>query len=157
MSNGLLSLIQFSDQLQQLLDDPAMIANAVEEILRMETPTAGLWRVVTRDTEIRGVPIPKDSLLMLRYASGNRDEEVFDEPETMNVCRKNADDHIAFGQGTHFCPGAMLGRKEMNVAYTKLLSRLDNIQLLPGKNDLLHWPNVVLRGLKELHISFDKK
>ena len=157
IAGGLLSLIQFSDQLQHLLDDPAMIENAVEEILRMETPTAGLWRVVTRDTEIRGVPIAKDSLLMLRYASGNRDEDVFDQPETMNVCRKNADDHIAFGQGTHFCPGAMLGRKEMNVAYTKLLSRLDNIQLQPGKNDLLHWPNVVLRGLKELHISFDKK
>ena len=157
IAGGMLSLIQLSDQLQILLDDPAVIENAVEEILRLETPSAGLWRVVTCDTQIQGVEIPKDSLLMLRYASANRDEEVFDEPETMDVCRRNADDHIAFGQGVHFCPGAMLGRKEMNVAFHKLLQRLTNVQLVAGKNDLTHWPNVVLRGLKELHITFDRK
>jgi len=157
LTGGLLSLIQLSDQMQALLDDPSMIDNAVEEILRLESPSAGLWRVVTKDTEIQGVSIPKDSLLMLRYASGNRDERVFEQPEQMDVCRKNADDHIAFGYGTHFCPGAFLGRKEMQVAYTKLLQRLTNIQLAEGKNDLTHWPNVVLRGLKELHITFDKK
>lgn len=157
LSGGLLSLIQLSDQLQYLLDDPSMIDNAVEEILRLESPSAGLWRVVTRDTEIRGVAIPKDSLLMLRYAAGNRDEAVFAEPEAMDVCRKNADDHLAFGQGSHFCPGAMLARKEMQVAFTRLLERLTNIQLVEDKNDLKHWPNVVLRGLQQLHISFDKK
>ena len=157
IAGGMLSLIQLSDQLDVLLDKPEMIDNAVEEILRLETPSAGLWRVVTRDTEIRGVPIPEGSLLMLRYAAGNRDESVFDEPERMDVCRKNADDHIAFGYGTHFCPGAMLGRKEMQVAFTGLLQRLTNFRLAPGKNDLTHWPNVVLRGLKELHITFDKR
>jgi len=157
ITGGLLSLIQLSDQLQLLLDDPAIIENAVEEILRLETPSAGLWRVVTRDTGIRGVAIPKGSLLMLRYAAGNRDEEVFSQPETMDVCRANADDHLAFGQGTHFCPGAMLARKEMQVAFTRLLQRLTNIQLAPGKNDLSHWPNVVLRGMKSLHITFDRK
>ncbi len=155
LSGGLLSLIQLSDQMHTLRDDPAMIDNAVEEILRLESPSAGLWRVVTRDTQINGISIPKDSLLMLRYASANRDERVFDDPEQMDVCRKNADDHIAFGYGTHFCPGAFLGRKEMQVAYTKLLQRLTNIRLAEGKNDLTHWPNVVLRGLKELHITFD--
>jgi len=157
LSGGVLSLIQLSDQLQKMLDDPAIIDNAVEEILRMESPSAGLWRVVTRDTEIRGVAIPRDALVMLRYAAGNRDERVFDEPEQMNVCRHNANDHLAFGQGTHFCPGAMLARKEMQVAFTKLLQRLTNVRLVEGKNDLTHWPNVVLRGLKSLHISFDAR
>mgnify|MGYP001819656103 CR=1 FL=1 len=157
LSGGVLSLIQLSDQLQKMLDDPAIVNNAVEEILRLESPSAGLWRVVTRDTEIRGVAIPKDSLAMLRYAAGNRDERVFDEPEAMDVCRHNANDHLAFGQGTHFCPGAMLARKEMQVAFTKLLQRLTNIRLVEGKNDLTHWPNVVLRGLKSLTISFDAR
>ena len=157
IAGGMLSLIQLSDQLQILLDDPSMIKNAVEEILRMETPSAGLWRVVTCDTQLRDVAIPKGSLLMLRYASGNRDEALFDDAENMDVCRRNADDHIAFGQGIHFCPGAMLGRKEMNVSFQKLLQRLTNVQLAAGKNDLSHWPNVVLRGLKELHITFEKK
>jgi len=157
LSGGVLSLIQLSDQLQKMLDDPAIINNAVEEILRLESPSAGLWRVVTRDTEIRGVAIPKGSLVMLRYAAGNRDERVFDAPEEMNVCRQNANDHLAFGQGTHFCPGAMLARKEMQVAFTKLLQRLTNVRLVEGKNDLTHWPNVVLRGLKSLTISFDAR
>jgi len=157
ITGGMLSLIQLSDQLQLLLDDPGMIDNAVEEILRLETPSAGLWRVVTRDTEIRGVAIPKDSLLMLRYAAGNRDETVFTQPEAMDVCRANADDHLAFGQGTHFCPGAMLARKEMQVAFRKLLQRLTRVQLAEGKNDLTHWPNVVLRGLKSLHITYEPR
>ncbi|TDG15998.1 cytochrome P450 [Seongchinamella unica] len=156
-TGGLLSLIQLSDQLQALLDDPAMIANAVEEILRLESPSAGLWRVVTRDVELRGVAIPKGSLLMLRYAAANRDEQVFDNPEVMDVCRHNADDHIAFGYGTHFCPGAFLGRKEMQVAYERILARMTNIRLAEGKNDLTHWPNMVLRGLKELHITFEPR
>jgi len=156
-TGGLLSLIQLSDQLQVLPDDPGMIENAVEEILRLESPSAGLWRVVTKDTEIQGVAIPKGSLLQLRYAAANRDEKVFDDPERMDVCRKNADDHIAFGYGTHFCPGAFLGRKEMQVAFERLLHRLTNIRLAEEKNDLTHWPNMVLRGLKELHITFDKR
>lgn len=157
IAGGLLELIQCPDQMQRLRDDPAQIANAVEEILRMETPSAGLWRVVTCDTEFNGVAIPEGAMVMLRYHAANRDETVFDEPEQMNVCRRNASDHIAFGQGTHFCPGAMLARKEMNLAFSKLLSRLDNIALAPGKNDLRHLPNLVLRGLKELHITFDKR
>ena len=156
-TGGLLSLIQCSEQMQVLLDDPAMIDNAVEEILRLESPSAGLWRVVTDDTEIRGVQIPKGSLLMLRYAAANRDENVFDNPENMDVCRRNADEHIAFGYGTHFCPAAFLGRKEMQVAYQRILRRLTNIQLAGGKNDLSHWPNMVLRGLKQLHITFDRR
>ena len=156
-TGGMLSLIQLPDQLRILLEDPGMIDNAVEEILRFESPSAGLWRVVTTDTEIHGVAIPKGSLLQLRYAAANRDERVFDDPDAMDVCRRNAADHIAFGYGTHFCPGAFLGRKEMQVAFTRLLQRLTNFRLAEGKNDLSHWPNVVLRGLKELHITFDRR
>ena len=156
-TGGMLSLIQLPDQLRILLDDPGMIDNAVEEILRFESPSAGLWRVVTTDTEIHGVAIPKGSLLQLRYAAANRDERVFDDPDAMDVCRRNAADHIAFGYGTHFCPGAFLGRKEMQVAFTRLLQRLTNFRLAEGKNDLRHWPNMVLRGLKELHITFDRR
>ncbi len=156
-TGGMLSLIQLPEQLRILLDDPGMIDNAVEEILRFESPSAGLWRVVTADTEIQGVAIPRGSLLQLRYAAANRDERVFDDPDSMDVCRRNAADHIAFGYGTHFCPGAFLGRKEMQVAFTRLLQRLTNIRLAEGKNDLSHWPNMVLRGLKALYITFDRR
>ena len=157
LAGGLASLIQNPGQMRALLDDADLLENTVEEILRTTTPSAGLWRAVTRDVEFHGTVIPVGSMVMLRYAAANRDERVFDDAEQFDVCRGNADDHIAFGQGTHFCPGAMLARKEMNVALRKLFSRITNIRLAPGKNDLKHWPNMVLRGLKALHISFDKR
>ncbi|MCB1688420.1 MAG: cytochrome P450 [Halioglobus sp.] len=157
ITGGMLSLIQNPEQMKDLQLHPEKIPNAVEEILRMESPSAGMWRVVKKDSEIHGVPIPKDSLLMLRYHAANRDRQLFDHPNAIDIDRSNADDHIAFGQGIHFCPGAMLARKEMNVAFTALLSRLDNIQLVEEKSDLTYWPNIVLRGLKALHISFDKR
>jgi cytochrome P450 len=157
ITGGMVSLIQNPAQMQALQDDPGKIANAVEEILRMESPSAGMWRVVKKDTEFHGVQIPKDSLVMLRYHAANRDRQLFDDPNDIDIDRDNADDHIAFGQGIHFCPGAMLARKEMNVAFEALLSRLDNIRLVEEKSDLSYWPNIVLRGLKELHIRFDKR
>jgi cytochrome P450 len=157
ITGGMVSLIRNPAQMKALQDDPTRIANAVEEILRMESPSAGMWRVVKKDTAFHGVDIPKDSLVMLRYHAANRDRALFDDPNDIHIDRKNADDHIAFGQGIHFCPGAMLARKEMNVAFAALLSRLDNIRLVEEKSDLSYWPNIVLRGLKELHIRFDKR
>jgi cytochrome P450 len=82
---------------------------------------------------------------------------VFDAPNDLDIERGNAHSHIAFGQGIHFCPGAMLARKEMNVAFEGLLSRLTNFSIVEDKSDLTYWPNIVLRGLKELHIRFDKR
>ena len=157
ITGGMLSLIQNPEQMKDLQAHPEKIPNAVEEILRMESPSAGMWRVVKKDTEFHGVKIPKDSLVMLRYHAANRDRELFEQPNDIDINRGNAGDHIAFGQGIHFCPGAMLARKEMTVAFEALLSRLDNIQLVEEKSDLSYWPNIVLRGLKELHISFDRR
>jgi cytochrome P450 len=157
ITGGMVSLIQNAEQLQALQDDPAKIPNAVEEILRMESPSAGMWRVVKKDSEIHGVKIPKDSLLMLRYHAANRDRELFAQPNDIDIDRANADDHIAFGQGIHFCPGAMLARKEMTVAFTALFSRLRNFSIIEENSDLSYWPNIVLRGLKALHISFEKR
>jgi cytochrome P450 len=157
ITGGMLSLIQNPGQLKELQDHPEKIPNAVEEILRMESPSAGMWRVVKKDSEVHGVKIPRDSLVMLRYHAANRDRALFDDPNEIDINRGNADDHIAFGQGIHFCPGAMLARKEMNVAFVALLSRLENIQVVADKSDLSYWPNIVLRGLRGLHISFDKR
>jgi cytochrome P450 len=157
ITGGMASLIQNPEQLKDLQDHPEKIPNAVEEILRMESPSAGMWRVVKRDSEVHGVKIPRDSLVMLRYHAANRDRELFDTPNDIDINRENADDHIAFGQGIHFCPGAMLARKEMNVAFNALLSRLTNFQIVEDKSDLTYWPNIVLRGLKGLYITFEPR
>jgi cytochrome P450 len=157
LAGGMVSLIQDPEQMAEVQADPDKRKNMVEEILRTESPSAGIWRVVTRDTEFNGVHLPKDALVMVRYHAANRDEEVFPDPDRFDICRHNADDHLAFGQGTHFCPGAMLARKEMNVAFDRLFARLTNFQLVPGKNDLKHWPNVMLRGLKHVYITFEER
>lgn len=157
ITGGMVSLIRNPEQMKELQAHPEKIPNAVEEILRMESPSAGMWRVVKKDAELHGVKIPKDSLLMLRYHAANRDRALFQEPNDIDIERCNADDHIAFGQGVHFCPGAMLARKEMNVAFGALLERLDNIQLVEDKSDFDYWPNIVLRGMKGVYIKFDKR
>lgn len=156
IAGGVVLLIQNSEEQAKLRSNPDLISGAVEEILRLETPTTGMWRRATQDAEIGGVAIPEGSFLMVRFAAGNRDESVFKRGGEMRVDRDNADNHLAFGQGTHFCLGAQLARTELQVALTALLSRTENWGLVEGKNPLTHNPNVLLRGLTDLHISFDK-
>ncbi len=156
LAGGLLLLIQNPEQMARVRQDPALIRNMVEEILRLESPTSGMWRVVKKDGELGGVKIPAGSMLHLRYAAANRDETRFEDAESFDPGRKNAGIHLAFGRGTHMCVGAVLAKKEMTVAFTHLLRRLDNIRLAEGRNDLTHFPNVLLRGLKALHIEFDR-
>jgi cytochrome P450 len=154
ISGGVVLLIQNPQQQQRLRESPEHVLTAVEEILRLESPTTGMWRRVTCDTEMGGVEIPEGSMVMVRYEAANRDECVFSDPEKMDVLRSNAKDHLAFGQGIHFCLGAQLARTELEIALSALLKRTDNWALAEGKNTLLHHPNMLLRGLKELHITF---
>lgn len=156
IAGGVVLLIQNPDQQAMLRQHPDLIPAAVEEILRLETPTSGMWRRATADTEIGGVDIPEGAFLMVRFAAGNRDESIFADGGAMSVARENADSHLAFGQGTHFCLGAQLARMEMQVALTGLLNRTTDWALVEGKNPLKHSPNVLLRGLTDLHISFSK-
>ena len=156
IAGGVVLLIQNPDQQAMLRQHPDLIPAAVEEILRLETPTSGMWRRATADTEIGGVDIPEGAFLMVRFAAGNRDESIFTDGGAMSVARENADSHLAFGQGTHFCLGAQLARMEMQVALTGLLNRTTDWALVAGKNPLKHSPNVLLRGLTDLHIAFNK-
>ncbi len=156
LSKGMLLLLQHPDQMQLVLDDMSLVENLTEEVLRFDGPVQGLFRVTTCDTTLGGTFMPKGSAVMVMFASANRDEAQFEAAETFDVRRENAARHVAFGLGTHHCLGAMLARKEMNVAFKTILTRMKNIRLAPGKDALRHEPSIVLRGLKELHIIFDK-
>lgn len=155
LSKGMLLLLQYPDQMQLVLDDMSLVENLTEEVLRFDGPVQGLFRVTTCDTTLGGTFMPKGSSVMVIFASANRDEAQFPNGETFDVRRKNAANHVAFGQGTHFCLGAMLARKEMNLAFRTILTRMRNLRLAPGHADPYHEPSIVLRGLKELHITFD--
>jgi cytochrome P450 len=153
LAGGLVQLIRHPDQAEKVRANPALIRNMVEEVLRTESPTAGLWRVVRRDTELGGVPLKAGSMLMLRFAAANRDPARFENPDMFDVERKNANSHIAFGRGIHMCVGNMLSRKEMAVAFDELLKRLDRIAI-PDEAALTYPPNRLLRGLSALPITF---
>lgn len=131
---------------------PELVANAVEEALRCETPVQGMWRVTATDVELGGVMLPKGSFVMLRYAAANRDPAVFADPERFDVQRQNAREHLAFGLGIHFCLGAALGRKEAAVALAGMLERFPKLRLAPG-NDFSHHPSMLLRGLRRLEVD----
>jgi cytochrome P450 len=154
MSAGLLFLIQNPDQMAKVVAKPELIPNMVEEALRMEAATSGMWRVTKADAEVNGVTIPAGSMVHLRYAAANRDPDKYPDPDKFDVERANARSHLAFGRGIHMCIGNMLSRKELTVAYQELFKRLTNIRLADG-NDFTHIPNMMLRGLKALHIQFD--
>ena len=115
-----------------------------------------MWRVVTQDMEFGGVALKKNDLVLLRYGSGNRDAAHFPEPDRFDPGRENAKTHLAFGSGIHSCLGAQLARKEMATVFPIVLSRLKNVRLAQDSKTLRYNPNILLRGVLELHIAFDK-
>ncbi|MBN3512980.1 cytochrome P450 [Mycolicibacterium nivoides] len=150
ISGGLHALIENPDQLARLKAQPDLMGTAVEEMIRWSTPVKEFMRTATADTTVRGVPIAKGDSVYLAYVSGNRDEDVFDDPHRFDVGR-DPNKHLAFGYGVHFCLGAALARMEMNSLFTELLGRLDSIELA-GTPELS--ATTFVGGLKHLPIRY---
>ena len=146
-------LLDHPDQLAQVAADHGLIPNLVDEALRLESPVQGLFRTAVVDTEVGGVAVPAGTPLMLVYASGNRDDGVFADPDRFDVTRPNAKTHLAFSQGPHYCVGAALARAEGRVAMEVLLTRLDGLAYAP-EHDFEYEESYVLRGLKRLDLTF---
>ena len=132
--------------------DRSLVETLVEEMLRIEAPVGGLFRQAKVDVEINGTTIPAGDHMWLLFASANRDECKFAQPDRVDLDRTNVKEHLAFGNGEHFCPGAGLARTEARIAVDLLLDRLDDISLAPG-NDFEFEDSFVLRGLKRLVVS----
>jgi cytochrome P450 len=161
LAGGLLQLIRNPDQMAKAKAaaggrDPKVIMNLVEEALRYETPTAGMWRIVKQDTELGGVAMPKGAIVQLRYAAANRDPRKFPDPDRFDIERANARAHLSFGKGPHMCVGNMLSRKEMFVAFDELLERLDNFAV-KDESEIRILPNILLRGVTRLPITFTRR
>ncbi len=152
IGNGLLTLIRNPAALAQLRDDPAILAPAIEELLRYESPSQHTARLAPDDLVLGGKQIKKRDAVMAVMAAANRDPERFPEPDRLDLTRQN-NRHLAFGWAAHFCFGAPLARIEGQIAFSTLLRRLPNLGLEPGP---LAWrQNLGLRGLIALPVSFD--
>lgn len=155
LASGLWIMLRDPRVYAGLCEDKSRIKGFVEEVLRLESPTQGLYRTATSDVVIRGVNIPKGATLHLRFAAANRDPNEFEAPDEVRFDRPNATRHMAFSQAEHHCPGAGLSRLELQIAFAALIERLPQLRLAEGRNDFEHHPGFVLRALKALHIMFD--
>ena len=122
LGNGTRLLWEHPEQREMLVGKPELIPAAVEEMLRIESPTQTLPRRPVRDVEIHGVTVPAQSRLLVCYGSANHDERVYEEPDRFDIT-KQRDRHLAFGIGGHHCLGAALARLEGRVAFEELLGR----------------------------------
>jgi cytochrome P450 len=153
VSGGLLAVIEHPDQRKRLVDDPALMARATEEMIRWVTPVKAFMRTAAEDTTVRGVPIAAGESLLLSYVSANRDPDVFEEPFRFDVGR-DPNKHVAFGYGVHFCLGAALARMEVNSFFSELLPRLRAVEITGAPQFVA---TTFVGGLKHLPIRYSLK
>jgi cytochrome P450 len=151
ISGGMGALLEHPDQLARLRNDMRLMPLAVEEMIRWTTPVKEFMRTAQQEYEIRGVPIAPGDSVLLSYASGNRDDDVFVDPFRFDIARE-PNKHIAFGYGVHFCLGAALARLEINSFFSALLPRLKSVeQAGPAE----HVATTFVGGLKHLPIRYE--
>ena len=147
VANGTLALMRHRDQWDLLVANPALVANAVEEIIRYDSPTQFTGRIAGEDMEIGGVPVPRGSEVLFMLGSANRDEAVWEEPERLRIDRKIGR-HAGFGAGAHFCMGAPLARLESETVFRMLAREAPDMALA---NPAPKWRSI-LHGLERLDV-----
>ncbi len=158
LSAGVKLLAEQPETWEQLKSDPdKYLRTFIEEVLRLESPVQCLLRMATEEVEISGVKLPAGAVIAVRYASANRDERRFDEPEQLDLDRIKPATHLAFGSGAHHCLGAPLARRELWWGFKVLTEEVETLNFAEDKNTFDVHPHFLLRSLKELHIEFTVK
>jgi cytochrome P450 len=153
IGNGVLALLNHRDQLEQLRADASLMPNAVEELLRYDSPVQMSRRITLKDVEVRGKKIEKGSFCGVVLASANRDRARWGEDaDTLDVTRADASHHLSFGGGAHYCLGASLARVEGQVAIGSLIERFPKIE---QASDPVWNGRINLRGLETLTLSLN--
>jgi cytochrome P450 len=156
ITNAVLALLGQPDELERLQADPSLMRNAVEELLRYDSPverTIARWAAA--DTELGGKAIARGNIVIAVVGSANRDAEQFEEPDRLDLTRAAAAKHVGFGRGPHYCLGAPLARLETEIALTKLLGRLPGLRLAIEPDDLYWRPIPLFRSLASLPVAWD--
>jgi cytochrome P450 len=147
--NGWWALFRNPDQLSRLRDDPSLLATAVEELMRWDTPLQMFERWVLSDVEVDGLVVPRGAELGLLFGSANRDPDVFPDAGRLDVGR-DPNPHVSFGAGVHFCLGAALARLELQTSFGTVLRRLPRLEPVEEPT----WkPGYVIRGLQSLQVA----
>jgi cytochrome P450 len=150
IANALLHLLAHPDQLELVRTEPELLANAVEESLRLEPAAAVIDRYATRDVELAGARIKRGEQVTISIAGANRDPDAYADPDRFDVRRDNARQHLAFAHGPHVCVGMHLARLEAHTALARVLERLPGLRLDPDRPSAPH--GLVFRKPPELHV-----
>lgn len=137
MTGGLLALNQNPDQYQKLRDNPDLVASMVPEIIRWQTPLAHMRRTTLEDTELGGKMIKKGEKVVMWYVSGNRDEEMIENPNDFIIDRKRPRQHLSFGYGIHRCVGNRLAEMQLRIVWEEVLKRFHTIEVLEEPSRVL--------------------
>ncbi|WP_405117663.1 cytochrome P450 [Paenibacillus sp. FSL H8-0317] len=153
IGNGILALLEHPEQRELLINQPELIHNAIEEMLRYNGPVEfSTSRWALEDIEFRGQRIAQGDLVIVALDSANRDEQQFKDADIFDITREKSS-HLAFGKGIHLCLGAPLARLEGEIAVSTLLNRFPNIQLQADVNELEWRPGMNVRGVKEIPVQ----
>jgi pimeloyl-[acyl-carrier protein] synthase len=152
IGNGLLTLLRHPEDMDRLRSDSSLIASAVEELLRFESPSQHTARLAPGDLTLGGKDIRKRQAVIAVMGAANRDPGRFPDPDRLDLVRKD-NRHLAFGWAAHFCFGAALARLEGQIAFGTILRRLPNLRLDPSEK-LVWRHNLGLRGLTSLNVVF---
>ncbi len=151
IGNGVLALLRNPGEAERLRQQPELIASAVEELLRYDSPVQKMGRVALADVPVNGQEIKQGQLVCFSFGAANRDPEQFALPQQLDLARQ-PNRHLAFGHGLHYCVGAALARLEGQIAIKTIFRALPGLHL---NSDNLEWNrNFTLRGLKALPVAF---
>ena len=138
---GVMLFARYPDQWDKLRQERSLVCNAIEEIVRLNTPIKTLSRLVEEDVEVGGTTLPKGSRTMMMFGAANRDPSKFEDPDVFDI-ERNTRGHVGFGHGTHACLGMHLARLEMNCLFNALADRIERFELIgepvPGKISVIH-------------------
>jgi hypothetical protein len=154
LGNTVHRLLRVPGLWERLVAEPSLMAAAVEEVLRLDTSVPVWRRVTTRPVELGGQSLPAGARLLIALGSANRDEDVFERPDEIDLNRRNVREHLSFGYGIHFCLGASLARMEVRTALEVMAERLPGLRLTEGQ-DLDFRPNLSFRGPTHLLVEWD--
>ncbi|MET3936603.1 cytochrome P450 [Arthrobacter sp. OAP107] len=152
IGNAVLCFTDAPGTMDRLRAEPALLPQAIEEVLRYRSPVQSMYRVTAGETTLGGLQVPAGAPLVAWIGSANRDERQFERPELFDVGR-TPNRHLAFGHGIHFCLGAPLARLEARIALQSVLERLPGLALTPGAH-LERMDSTIVYGVKELPVSW---
>jgi hypothetical protein len=154
IGNGTLALGRNPEQFDALRRNPAMLPRAIEEMLRYDGPVQATVRFTNQPVQLGGAEIPAKAFALMIVAAANRDPAQFKDPEKFDITRE-PNDHVAFGEGIHFCIGAALARMEATVAFEAMLARFPRIRLKDPAIKPIYKGSYFLRGLESLALAID--